>query len=160
MSRFTHLNRKVTSRGKFTVHSPALGAVTMQHLNVGNGKFSNSNLSGSPESSTASITVADAADPEGNGSVLTLGKVTLVEGLHWEVAVADVNATAANLATAIDNLSGFSASAVGAEISIEGDTGVPNIAFKVVANTDNLTLDPETGTMTNGSPSIAAPSIS
>lgn len=158
MSRFTHLNRKITSTGKFTVHSPALGAVTMQHLNVGNGKFVNSNLSGPLEPSTASITVDAAVDPEGNGSVLTLGEVTLVEGIHWAVDVANVNKTAANLATAINNLSGFSASAVGAEISIEGDTGVPNIAFKVVANTNNLTLAPETGTMTNGSPSIAAPS--
>lgn len=160
MSRFKALNKRAVSRGKFTMLSPALGAVTMSHVEVGNGRFSNATLSSDIEPCTATITVAAALDPAGSGSVLNIAGVELVEGIHWVVAVGDVNTTAGNLATSINNMSGFTASAVGPEISIEAGAGVNNFTFTQVANTSNLTFDPATGIMTNGSPSIDAPIIS
>lgn len=156
---FKTKNKKVVSRGSFTTISPVLGSVTRSHLDLGGGRVINGKLSDSISPCSATITVADAIDPAGNGSVLTLGKVVLVEGVHWEVVVGDVNTTAANLATSIDNLTGYSATAVGAEVSVEVGSGEMNLDFKQVENTSNLTLDPTTGTMTNGSPAIEEPEI-
>ena len=156
---FKTKNKKVVAKGSFTTISPVLGTVTMSHLDLGGGRVVNGKLSDSISPCTATITVDAAVDPEGNGSVLTLGKVVLTEDVHWEVAVADTNTTAANLATAIGNLTGYSATAVGAEVSVEVGSGEMNLDFKQVANTANLVLDPTTGTMTNGSPSIEEPEI-
>ena len=156
---FKTKNKKVVSKGSFTTISPVLGTVTRSHLDLGGGRVVNGKLSDNISPCTATITVDAAVDPEGNGSVLTLGKVVLTEDVHWEVAVADTNTTAANLATAIGNLTGYSATAVGAEVGIEVGSGEMNLDFKQVANTANLVLDPTTGTMTNGSPSIEEPEI-
>ena len=162
MSRFKTFNRKVVSRGKFTTISPVLGNVTMSHLDLGGGKYTNGLLSEDIEPCEASITVVDTTDPAtvvGGGTVLTLGEVVLVEGVHWEVAAGDVGTTASNIATAVDRLRGFSASAIGAEVAVTGDSGVVNLVFKQVDRTENLTLDPDTGIMTNGSPAIVEPEI-
>lgn len=156
MSRFKSLNTKIRTRGnRFTMLSPVLGKVTMSHLDLGGGKHVNGLLSDTIANSTATITVDAAVDPSGNGSVLSLGEVTLIEGVHWEVAVGDVNLTASNLATAIDNLTGFSATALGDVVNVEGANGASNLVFTQVDFTENLSLDPTTGTMTNGSPTIA-----
>lgn len=156
MSRFKALNTKIKTRGnRFTMLSPVLGKVTMSHLDLGGGKHVNGLLSDTIANSTATITVDDALDPSGNGSVLNLGDVTLIEGVHWEVVVGDVNSTAGNLATAINNLNGFSATALADVVSIEGVKGSSNLVFTQIGFTNNLSLDPATGTMTNGSPSVA-----
>tara|TARA_X000000950_G_scaffold114497_1_gene143977 strand:- start:5082 stop:5561 length:480 start_codon:yes stop_codon:yes gene_type:complete len=158
MSRYKTDNHKIVGR-KFTMISPVLGEVQMQQLDMGGGKYINTNLSDTISPCTATITIDAANDPADSPSVLTIGEVTLIEGVHWEVVLADVNATALNLATAIGNLRGWEATAVGADVNISFGSGVMNLVFKQIDYTENMVLDPDTGTMTNGSPSIEEPEI-
>ena len=158
MSRYKTKNQKIVGR-KFTMISPVLGEVAMQQLDLGGGKHINANLSDTISPCTATITIVAAIDPADTPSVLTIGDVTLIEGVHWEVAAGDVNATAQNLADAIGGLRGWEATAVGADVNISFGSGEMNLVFKQIDYSENMVLDPTTGTMTNGSPSIVEPDI-
>lgn len=136
---------------------------THQHIMGDRGSFAMRGAvinGGTPAPATATITVVnnDFSDP----AVLILGAYELVSGLHFTVG-ADVNATATNLAAAIDNLGEFSASALAAVVSIEGPTGLAGseVFFKVVFEgaITNYTLVPNVGVMVPGNPRFGTPTV-
>ena len=142
--------------------SPVHGTVNYHHLDLGGGNIINTRLSGDPSACTAAITVDAASPPTGDGSSLTLGGITLVEGLHWDVIEDDMNATAANLAAAINNLSEFSAVVDGVslnQVNVEGAKGPHQIVFQMQDHTGNMTLDPSSGVMSEGQPARVGPDI-
>ena len=152
---------KVKTRGRFQLISPIHGTVNYQHLDMGGGKVINARLTGTPAPCTASITVGAVNPISIQGSVLTLGALELVEGVHWDIGI-NVNATATALATAIDNLNQFSAEVNGVtlnQVDITGADGPHQITFKQVDYTENLTLSPAGGVMSEGSPDRVGPDI-
>lgn len=113
-----------------------------------------------PAPSGCTITVVDNTFTY--AAKLYLGPYVLVSGVDYTVGGA-VGATATNLAAAIDALPGFSASAVGAVITVTGPLGeVGNeLRFSAVysGSVQNLTLSPTTGFMANGEPFLGPPLI-
>lgn len=91
-------------------------------------------------------------------ATVNLGEFTLVVGVNWEPTVGDTAASATSLAAAIDNLPGFSASAVGSDITITGPTGPDQICF--LGDAAHFTLTPDSGFLAVGGPSIGPPLIS
>lgn len=153
---------KVKTRGRFQIISPIHGTMNYHHLDMGGGKTLNVRLTGNPSPCTASITVADANAITTQGSVLTLGDYELLEGVHWDITEGDVNTTATALATAINNLSQFSAEVNGAtlnQVDITGAEGPHQIVFKQVDYTENLTLSPAGGVMSEGGPTRVGPDV-
>jgi len=149
------------TKGRFEIISPALGTVTYQHIDLGGGKVINANLTGNPTACEATLTVIATNAISSKGSRITLGDIELVEGTHWEIA-GNVNDTASNIADAIgatlnDGIAGFSAVAVDADVTISGPNGPQDITLELVDYTENLTLDPTTGVMSEGSPAITGP---
>jgi len=149
------------TKGRFEIISPVLGAVTYQHIDLGGGKVINANLTGDPSPCEATITIINTNAISSEGSRITLGNIELIEGIHWEIA-GNVNDTATNLADAIgaslnDGITGFSAVAVDADVTITGPNGPQDIVLELVDYTENLSLEPSTGVMSEGSPSITGP---
>lgn len=77
-------------------------------------------VEGESTPATATVTVAD--NDFSAGAILYVGVYTLVAGVDFSVG-GSVGATAANLANAINNLDGFSASPSGADVDITGAGG-------------------------------------
>jgi hypothetical protein len=99
----------------------------------------------------------------GGRSVIELGPYLLVTGLNWNPVVGNTTTSATALAAAIDNLPGFSATSLGAVVSLEGPTG-PNggsLLFDVFheGGVNHFVLAPLDGTLATGGPSIGPPII-
>lgn len=77
-----------------------------------------------------SVTVSSDVFSGTSASVL-IGPFELVSNRDF-VTGGGVNATATNLAVAIDSLPGYSASAVGADVAVEGPAGQSAIPFRAV----------------------------
>ena len=111
--------------------------------------------------SSGTVTVIDNDFTTGQ-TLLYLGEFELIAGIHFVVG-GDVNATSVNLAAAIDNLSGFSATAVAPVVTILGPTGPDSdqIGFSVVyeGTKTNYTLAPLSGSLLQGEPSIGSPLV-
>ena len=108
---------------------------------------------------TARITVANnsfVAPAE-----VVLGGYRILANVDF-VPGAGVNDTAANLATAINQFPGFSATANLAVVSVlyAGDSA-SDVDFKVMhyGAVANFTVSPTTGLMTKGSPQVSAPLV-
>lgn len=149
------------TKGRFEIISPVLGTVTYQHIDLGGGKVINANLTGNPSPCEATITVIATNAISSEGSRITLGDIELIEGVHWEIG-GTVNDTASNIADAIGatlngGITGFSAVAIDADVTVSGPNGPQDITLKLIDYTENLTLDPTTGVMSEGSPSIVGP---
>lgn len=119
----------------------------------------NVSFEGTPSASTGTVTVAD--NDFTAEAVLYLGPYTLVSGIHWTPG-GSVGASATALAAAIDNLPEYSASPSGADVEIEGPKGPSGIGLSFTAyfkgSIENYTLDPATGELTPGGPTIGGTS--
>ena len=118
-------------------------------------------LTGPPAPATAEITVVDNDFTTGAAN-LYIGEYELVSGVHYTPG-GTVALTAAALATAIDNLPGFSASDLGAVVSILGPYGPDgdSVTFNVVydGTVANFTMLPTTEYMALGAPNVGPPRI-
>jgi hypothetical protein len=97
-------------------------------------------------------------------STLHIGPFTLVTGLHWNPTVGDANASATALAAAINNLPGYSASALAAVVTVTGPAGADESEGMVFSAryegvTENFTLSPDTGYLGGGAPSLGPPEL-
>jgi len=95
-------------------------------------------------------------------TTIRLGDFTLVVGLQWETTLGDATASATALAAAIDNLPGFSASSVGADVTIVGPAGPGEVLFEADqgGTVTHFTLSPDGGSLAVGGPSVGPPAIS
>lgn len=128
---------------------------------TGNGRGVNGRIAGAAAFQTGTITVNN--NTFGNGRVvLTLGNHQLISGLDYEIG-AGVNATATNMAAAINRLPDYSAPAPGAAIvTVSYESGSTDLVdFRVIhyGTVVNLLLGPTTGFLGGGGPSITGPLI-
>lgn len=98
---------------------------------------------------------------QGTSSV-SVGDFTLVVGLQWEPTLGDTTASATALAAAINNLPGFTASSLGAVVTVVGPTGPDEVRFEANQGgaTTHFTLSPDGGSLTVGGPVLGPPAIS
>jgi len=149
----------------FQAPPPSRQGVTYQVVGFGDGgahaQNANARIGGTAGPKTASFTVDDN-DFSTGPAVLTLGPFEVISNVDYVVGSSDA-VTATNIAAAISNLAGFSATANLAVVSVEYDIGPADIVdFSVVhhGTIENLTpLTPATGTMANGGPGIVAPAL-
>lgn len=119
-------------------------------------------VTGIPIASAGQITVATAVsvDPP---SWVQIGEYVLTTDQDFAVTDTNVNATAIALATAIDNLPGYTAGApAGAVITFAGPTGLEgnNILFEAGGfNSAMFTLLPVDGSLNAAEPHIGPPVI-
>ena len=123
----------------------------------------NARMGGAPPHTvqTASLTVADNDFTTGIAR-LVLGDYVLLSNIDYVVG-GTVNATATNLAAAINNLPEFEATANLADVDIEYHVGAANeVEFKVFhegTKTNFTPLTPADGFMAKGEPSVSAPRL-
>ena len=124
------------------------------HANHVNGSFL-----GAIAPKTADVTVDDN-DFSTGVALLILGDFELASNVDYAIG-GSTTLTAVNIAAAITGLPGFSATNVGAVITIEFSTGpASEVEFRVShrGTVTNFTpLDPTTGFMDNGAPAVSAP---
>lgn len=110
---------------------------------------------------TVLTTVANVASNfDTDTAILTLDGYELKSSVHYAVDVNSVANTATNLAAAISELHGYSASALGAVVTISGPVGPDGrVPFTVLhyGSKKNLTLSPTSGTLTPGNPALKGP---
>lgn len=107
------------------------------------------------------LTVVSAVSPEPS-TIIYLGGYELRSGEDFVVANGDVNTTAANIATAISLLPGFTAVGNLADAEIVGPLGPQgnSILFRVGGyNPSSYTLTPSTGSLADANPIIGPPEI-
>ena len=138
-------------------------SVTLQHVSGNNGVGATTllgRIQGTAAEATCSITVDGNVEALA-GDTIYLGDYEINEGTDWELGVS-VNATATALASAIDNLKGFSAEVNGVtlnQVDITGPKGPSQVKLELTTRSGNLSLDPDGGYMTKGGPSLKGPSI-
>lgn len=147
--------RYVVANGTFTLYDVQVN-VNAQ------GRPRNGLMSGAIARPSGVVTVADADFSTGN-TLLQIGVFEIQEGIHFAADPLSVNNTATALAEAIARLPGYSATAVAADVTIEGpaDHDSSQITFTVrhYGTIVNLTLSPTTGLLTAGSPTFGAPGL-
>lgn len=117
-------------------------------------------LTGSYIRASVAITVADNTFT--NAATLYVGDYSFTSGVDFAVG-GGVNATATNIAAAIDGVGGYEAVAVGAVVTVTAPAG-PN-GDNVFADAEytgtvrNFTLVPSTWYMTGGEPYVGPPVI-
>lgn len=113
-----------------------------------------------PSPSTGTVTVSNntfSAD-----AILFLGEYELVNGVDYTVG-GTAGDTATNLAAAISNLSGYTASASGSDVDIEGPNGP--FGGKIILDVEyegtvqNFSLSPDDGFLAVGEPQLDSPEI-
>jgi len=114
-------------------------------------------------SSTAQMTASGTTlvgGTTGGESTIHLGENTITSGIDWTPVNGNANASATALAAAIDGLAGYTAVALGANITITGPTGPSEIAVSVVyeGSGGNFTLTPNTSVI-SGTPTLGPPTI-
>ena len=121
----------------------------------------NARMGGAPGPQTAQLTVADNDFSTGIARLI-LGDYELISALDYVIG-GGVNATATNLAAAIDALTEFSAVPTAAVVDIQYHGGAANeVDFKVVhegTQTNFTPLVPADGMMIRGGPSVSAPRL-
>lgn len=113
-----------------------------------------------PVGRSGSFTVADN-DFSTGWVELFLGDYRLLSGVEYAIGL-NVNATAANLAAAISAMPGFTASALGAVVTVVFNDPMGEIDFRAVhrgSHTNFTTFTPSTGYLGGGDPTIGAPVI-
>jgi len=147
------LGNPVAIRTKFTEQ------LVYQHEESGN---TVGRLSGSVSNSTGTLTISDNDFSTGVSKIL-LGDYKFLSGVHFAQGV-DADATATTIASMINNLPEFSASANTNVVTITGLSGPfsDKIPFQVFyyGTIVNFTLVPTTKYLTGGGPGITAPVIS
>ena len=110
-----------------------------------------------PVGMSGTVTVADNDFTTGWVEFI-LGDYRLISDIEFAVG-AGVNDTATNLAAAISLLPGFSASAVGADVTVLSSDTMGEIDFRALhrGTKVNLTFVPSTGFLSGGDPTIGAP---
>lgn len=117
-------------------------------------------ITGSRQRSSAEITVT-SANFLGPTSIL-LGQYTLISGEDFTVDPASAANTATAIAAIISTLPGYSATALGAVVSLEGPEGpdANRILFEVSGvSAGNLTLNPSDGSLGGAGPTFGPPLI-
>lgn len=114
-------------------------------------------------SSTVELVISGAALTGGitaGESTLYLGEYEITTNLDWVPVEGNANASATALAAAIDLLPDFTASALAADVTVEGPTGASEIPIWVVyeGTGGNYTLTPNTDTISGG-PTVGPPVI-
>jgi hypothetical protein len=139
------------------------------HVFVGDGEDVIGTSTGTvPAPQTGDITVLDNDFSKGR-AVLTLGPFEIVSNIHY-LPGASTTLTATALAAVISRLPGWAASSVGPVVTAEFvDDTSSEIPFKVLhddtaegsvgAGIENLGLNPTTGFLTPGSPTVGPPVI-
>jgi len=96
---------------------------------------------------SATVTVNDYSGL--SGETVTLDGNVLTEGVDWN-AVTDNDTTATNLATALDGVAGYSASASGAVVTVYYDTAGTGGNAKTIATSDATDLTLSGATLAGG----------
>jgi len=139
----------------------SFNSFTDQAISDNFGKTRNAYLDGSnpPTQITCDIEVIDNDFTTGRAD-LKLDKYTVRSGLEWTPG-GSLALSATALAAAIDNLPEFSASAIGAVITVLGPTGPHKLEFSVLyrGSKTNFTMTPNSGYMTPGEPVMDGPEI-
>lgn len=111
-----------------------------------------------PASSVITVADNDFSDP----ATLLVGENELISGEHFLVGGTEA-LTAINVAAAIDALPEFTATAVGTDVTVEGQAGPGGNAILIDAvyagAIENFTFTPDTGTLAGGEPTIGPPII-
>jgi len=119
----------------------------------------NARINGAFAAKTASFTVNNN-DFSTGAAVIILGDFELVSAVDYAIGAA-VGNTATNIAAAITNLPGFTATPTGADVAVEYDAGTADIVDFSITHYGTITnftaITPATGEMANGSPNISAP---
>jgi len=114
-----------------------------------------------PAPATATLTVADDDHTTGYAYIY-IGDYQLVADVDY-VTGGGVNATATNIAAAISRLKDFSATALGAVVSIDGPLGLDGETWRFEGeyggSKTNYTLVPADGFLTSGDPHIGPPDL-
>jgi hypothetical protein len=96
------------------------------------------------------------------GAELTIGKFTLVAGLDFFIA-GSAAGTATNIANAVDNLPGYDGTAVGADVTVDGQKGSQGNADRFEAKSfgavDNFTFVVPFAEASVGEPHLEGPEI-
>lgn len=151
------MSRKIIAQPPYTLlvgHRDKAG-FRMQHITTADSNTSHALLEGDITPSEATVTIAD--NDFTDSATLYVGDFTLTSDVHW-VAGGSAAASATALAAAIDNLPDFTASAVGAEITIVGPNSLPEGTCRLEANYSaaitNFTLTPSDGFFAPGGQTI------
>lgn len=117
-------------------------------------------LTGSYVRASADLTVVDNTFT--SSATLFVGDYTFTSGIDFAVG-AGVNATAINIAAAIDGVGGYEAAAVGPVVTVTAPPG-PNgdntfVDAEYTGTVQNFTVVPGTWYMTGGQPYIGPPDI-
>lgn len=149
------------SRGAAGTPAKHLSTVTTQLFDVEGRRDASGLLGGGPPwtALTCSLTVAD--NDFTNRAEIILGNYVLISNIDYAIG-GGVAATATNIAAAISLLPEFSASALGAVVSISYGPTLSQVDFRVrhsAAIYNFTTLVPDTGIMTLGAPIILPPTI-
>lgn len=111
--------------------------------------------------SSGTLNVSNASFPSGDRIIL--GDYELVEGVHWTGTNGNTGATAADIATAIDNLPEYTATDVGSDVNVTGPHGPNPPFFRVVNQTSPGNLDTDGGAgngfLNGGGPLVGPPTI-
>jgi hypothetical protein len=133
----------------------------MQQIMLQNNIPITAKMSASTARASGTITVV-ATTFDGEDEIF-IGDYVFQEGLHYTGVVGDTDATAAALATAINNTGAFSAAAVASVITVEGPTGLQGLqtVFSIIKRSSvvNFSLSPTTGLMAGAEPSISAVTV-
>jgi hypothetical protein len=134
-------------------------AITNQIVMDSSGNNRVAKFTRDPSLGTASIQVINADFTA--ATTLKIWKYTLISDIHWIPVVLNINASAAALATAINNLGGLSATANLDTVTVRGPeyTESTEIDFSVSYEgvITNFAILPISGHFTKGTPYISAP---
>lgn len=111
-----------------------------------------------PVGMSGTLTVANNDFSTGSTEIL-LGDYCLINGVEYQVGALVAN-TATNIAAAINSMAGFSASALGAVVTIVSNETMGEIDFRVRHGgtiTNFTPLAPNTGYLGGGDPAIGPP---
>lgn len=146
------MSKKIARGGaSFTIHPANLDieTYTAQHIFLKNGQAI-VGIIAEADSHTGIITITSPTPAAATQypSEIKLGEYILIEGIHWEVDTLSGANTATNLATAINNLDGFTATPVGLTVEIE-TTSIEDVRFELISKTGNMSLSSSRGILTS-----------